>query len=471
MRHVFPYFKVHAAGGETIDIRTDRYVTRGGPGDHAGCYNGHRTEYRCKPGENEFLGLDWQACEALLFTIPPSVTVLSLGYRITEYDAEILPILRTGDREADRLLRKCARTLKACMRDNFMDCPDRERGQWIGDICVQAPQVFYALDRNAIPLLKKAIRNFILLRRGDVLVGNVPGIHAGELPPQSLNAISDIGMIRVYYDFTGDREALDLAFEPAIRYLALWPMEPDGRLGKREGDWNWYDHLANCDQPVLEHSWYYLALRFARFMADTLDRHDHDAFIDSRMDAIRRHFDPRFWKDSSQTGFVGAYASQDGWVDERANAMAVLSGLAGPERYPEIADVLISTCNCSTYMEGYVCEALCRMGRRDLACRRLMARYHHLARNGDSTLWEDFNILGTRNHAWTGAPLTLFYRHFLGMRSDDFLRTILFRPDFSLFRQYDVTLDLPDGRLSLSLRPGKAEIRNTSSSRVVVEEA
>lgn len=85
-----------------------------------------------------------------------------------------------------------------------MDCTDRERGQWIGDVSVQAPQIFYAMDENAVPLLKKAIMNFIGLRKGDRLVGNVPGMNSKELPAQSLNAISEFGMIAAYYEFTND---------------------------------------------------------------------------------------------------------------------------------------------------------------------------------------------------------------------------------------------------------------------------
>lgn len=40
---------------------------------------------------------------------------------------------------------------------------------------VQAPQVAFIYDDNAKKLLKKSICDFIYLRKGDVLVGNVPG--------------------------------------------------------------------------------------------------------------------------------------------------------------------------------------------------------------------------------------------------------------------------------------------------------
>ena len=73
------------------------------------------------------------------------------------------------------------------------------------------------IDSKAMPFIKKLIENFICLRKGDRLVGNVPGIHFSELPSQSLNAVGTEGMIAKYYEFTGDVSVLQLAFEPVIR--------------------------------------------------------------------------------------------------------------------------------------------------------------------------------------------------------------------------------------------------------------
>ena len=463
--HVLPYFKLQAEGGEIIDIRTDRYTVNGGPGDHYGRYNGHRTEYICKNGLNEYLNLDWFACEEILFTIPDSVKILELGYRKSEYDTDLTGILQTDNQMLNTLLQKCARTLKFCMRDNFMDCPDRERGQWIGDVSVQTPQVFFALDHKAIPLLKKAIMNFILLRKGDVLVGNVPGINFSELPPQSLNAISEHGMIAEYYYFTGDREILELCYQPCLNYLKLWDMGEDGLINKREGNWYWFDHLYNIDHKVLENCWYYSALKFAKYMALQLEK-DFDSGLNNRLQSIEENFDKAFWK--------GTYYASSAFTDDRANAMAVLTGLAHSDKYNHIKDVLVSVFNCTAYMEGYVCEALCKMGYKDYAFKRMMSRYYNLIQNENSTLWEDFYILGTKNHAWTGAPLTLIYKYFLGLKSEDHLKTITINPDFSILKSYEFCMDIEGKtlRVKLSSQNGKtiSTIDNHTKSTINIVE-
>ena len=399
-----PYLRVRAQGGELIDVRSDRYCVRGGPGDTDNVYRGHRYEYICKPGEQEYSGYNYLFGEQINFTVPAGVEVLALGYRESGYDCDIVGLPVTEDPLLNRLLQKCARTLLVCMRENFMDCPDRERGQWIGDVSVQAPQVFFCLSKSAVLLLRKAIVDFIELRKGPVLGGNVPGDHFSELPAQSLHAISEVGMIAHYYEATRELSVLRLAFEPAIEYLRLWEMGADGLIVSRPGDWNWLDHNFNIDQKVLENCWYYSALKFARSMGEALQDDRFDAFLQARIESIEAHFESEFWRGDG-------YASGE-TMDDRANALAVVVGLAAAAHAPKIRNVLVTVFNATTYMEGYVLEALCRLGYREDAYRRMMARYYPLIVNENSTLWEDFFLLGSKNHAWSGAPLSIVCRYF-----------------------------------------------------------
>ena len=69
-------------------------------------------------------------------------------------------------------------------------------------------------------------------------------------------------------------------------------------------------------------------------------------------------------------------------------------------------------------MENYVLQALCEMGYTADAFKRMMSRYQPLIDNENSTLWEDFYHLGTKNHAWSGAPATVLMRYFAGIKAD-----------------------------------------------------
>ena len=147
-------------------------------------------------------------------------------------------------------------------------------------------------------------------------------------------------------------------------------------------------------------------------MADILGDNRFDAFISERMEAIERCFEERYW-DKEKNCYSSGYL-----VDDRANAMAVLSKLCPEEHYNEIRYILTSVFNSTTYMENYVLSALCEMGYTSDAFKRMMCRYQPLIDNENSTLWEDFFHLGTRNHAWSGAPATILMKYFVGVQND-----------------------------------------------------
>ena len=102
--------------------------------------------------------------------------------------------------------------------------------------------------------------------------------------------------------------------------------------------------------------------------------------------------------------------------DDRANALAVLSGLAGKEQYEAITKVLTDTKNSSPYMEYYVLEALCEMEQYEAAYDRIRSRYEDMMSEDYSTLWEFWDSWrGTKNHAWSGGPLVIMSKHFAGI--------------------------------------------------------
>lgn len=459
-----PYFELMASGGEVIDIRTDRYSINGGPGGDTNLYNAHRVEYICKSGINRFEALNWMFGEQVIYTIPEGVEIVKLGYRESGYHTEFVGDFKCSNQLVNRLVEKCKRTLYVCMRDNFMDCPDRERGQWIGDVSVQVPQVFFVMDKNAVELISKAIHDFIHLRKGNVLVGNVPGANYSELPSQSLNAISSLGMIAQYCKYSGDDSVLIECFEPIIEYLKLWDIKDDGMVTKRTGDWYWFDHLYNVDEKILENTWYYLALDFAGHIGEKINCHEHDEFIQKRKSGILENFDRCFWK----RGFY----SSDCFADDRANALAVLSGLAGRDKYEAIRKVLVSVYNSTPYMEGYVIEALIKMGYVDDAYKRMMSRYNSLIENENSTLWEDFHILGTKNHAWSGSPLTILFKHFFGINTLNGFKDVTITPNLSVLSDFECETILAEGNLVLAAYkyPEKTSIKiiNNSSSNITL---
>lgn len=425
-------FELIAEGNETVDVRTDRYAVNGGPGDECNVYNGHRIEYICKKGRNVFEGLMYLYGEKLIFSFPETVQLQKVFITESGYDTHREGSIETDHDLFNRLIEKSIRTLYVCMRNNFMDCPDRERGQWIGDVSVQAPQVFFVFDKNAQKLLKKAICDFICLRKGDVLVGNVPGENYSELPGQSLLALSEFGLIGEYYRYSGDEEIPSLVLDAAVNYLKLWEIGEDKLVVPREGNWRWFDHLYNVDDTVLENCLYLSAAKQTLKFAEICKKDVYAIFLKERIGVLSESIERHFWKGEY-------YASRD-FVDERANAIAVLSGICQSERYPAIRKVLLSVSNCTPYFERFVLTALCEMGYIEDAYKRMMSRYYNLAVNDNSTLWEDFYILGTKNHAWSGCPLEIAFKYFLGLKTEDGFKTYTVSPVKNIFKHITYSL-------------------------------
>lgn len=438
---ITPCFTVRAPAGCVISVATDRYVVPGGPGDDHHVYNGHRVEYITREGLQRFEGLNWLYGEKVIYRMDPRVEVVELAYRESGYDTRVTAAFESSDPRLDSLVERAQRTLLMCMRDNFMDCPDRERGQWIGDVSVQAPQALMTLDEQGSLLLKKAICDFIRHRRGAALVGNVPGIHSTELPAQSLCAVSRLGMVAEYTAFTGDGEPLELSYPAMEDYLKLWDMAENGLVMPRPGDWYWFDHGEGIDAPVLENAWYYSALCFYMDAAGRLGRRP-DPSLAARKEALPAAFERAFRRPDG-------YRSGEA-LDDRANALAFLTGLAAPDSYPALVKALDAVRQATPYMEAFVLEALFGLGQARLAYERMMDRYRRMLHAGGSTLWEDFDVLGTRNHAWSGAPLTVAYRHLAGL-SPDGEGGWLARPITGLLDRYQVTLHTPRGTARLEV--------------------
>ncbi len=407
--HVHPIFTIAAPAGLTVDIRTDHY--RGGGPPNV------RTEYVTRAGVQTFECPAWMNGHTVEFRFPPEVTILDLAYRETGYDTDFVGSFACDDPLLNQLWQESIRTLYVTLRDNYMDCPDRERAQWWGDVVIELGQTFYALDRRSDAITRKAIRELIHWQREDgTLYSPVPaGNWDKELPTQMLASIGHYG----FWTYIHDSGDLALAAEvmPAIeRYLTLWQIGEDGLVEPRAGGWTWGDWGEEKDLGLLYQGWYALALIGQRDLYHLLDRPEAAAQVDQQLIALRTAFHFNCWDGT-------AYRSPDhtGAPDDRGNGLAVVATLAPSSTYSKIRDVLRERRQSSPYMEKYVLEALIRMGFVDDALARMKSRYAAMLADDYTTLYEGWGIGaegfggGTINHAWSGGPLTLLSRYIAGV--------------------------------------------------------
>lgn len=392
-----PYLKVIAPAGKKIRITTENTLI-----------GAVSTTYITKEGEQEFEALGWFNGEHITYKIPKGVTVVSLKYRESGYDSAFSGDYKSDDEFMNTLWQKSLRTLYVTMRDNFMDCPDRERAQWWGDVTSEMIMTMYSMDSNSYLLYQKGVEAMLSHIDDTKVLQTVVPINGDffELPVQQLAGI--VGFL-TYYEYTGDRAFLERVYSPALDYLKLWEIGENKLVIHRSGSWDWPDWGKKADMTAIENAWVYYALSSVEQMAELLGKTEDIAFIKERKETIAKGYQT-LW---TENGFKSADAKNP---DDRANALAVLSGLAKKEQYGTILSVLTTTQNSSPYMEYYVLEALCRMEEYEAARDRIKDRYADMVNEDYSTLWEFWNSWqGTMNHAWSGGPLVIMSKHFAGI--------------------------------------------------------
>jgi alpha-L-rhamnosidase len=397
------YLRINTpTAGQVIHIQTDQYSN--GPSV--------RAEYVTKSGSQEFETLAWQSGHVVQYTIPAGVTIEALRYREIGYPSEFTGNFASNDPFYTNLWRMAGRTLYLNMYEDFTDCPDRERALWWGDVVNQLGEVFYTLDTNSHALIRKAISNLTAWQRNDNTLYSPPSkAWTQELPQQMLASVGWYGFWNYFWN-TGDSATLRAAYPAVKRYLSVWTLGANGLVQHRNGGWDWGDWGTNVDMQVLDNTWYYLALKAAIPMAVMSGNAADTSGYRTRLLSIQANFVPVFWNTGGQHFRSGSVSIPD----DRANAMAVVAGLARPQHYAGIRTVLQQRTFASPYLEKYVLEALALMGSDSLALARMKNRYTQMVNSNYTTLWEVWAGLseGTINHGWN-APNTILSQYIAGV--------------------------------------------------------
>jgi len=459
--HVTPYLKVKAKAGQRIDIQTDNYMGGGPPN--------LRAVYITKDGVQEYESFGWISGHDMRYKMPKAVKVLAVKYRQTAYNADFDGSFKCDDERLNLLWEKSMRTLYVTMRDNYMDCPDRERAQWWGDMVNEMGEAFYVFDAAKGPLLaKKGIYELARWQRDDkVIFSPVPagvpavvgakrrdlrdGTYNIELPRQMLASVGWYGFW-TYYWYTGDKQTIVDVYPHARDYLSLWKLGDDGLIIHRPGDWDWTDWGTDKDVAVIENAWVYLAFKAAVEMAKLSDNTQDIAGYQAKMDSIKANYNKTFWQ-----GDLYRSPGHKGKIDDRAQAMAVIAGFAKPEYYPAIRKVLKTQEYASPYMEKYVLESLYMMGASDQAIKRMKKRWEKHLDNSLTTLWEHWGKDGlgggTYNHAWSGGPLTVLSQYAAGVApTKPGFKEFSVLPQMCSLKQIEMVVPTQYGDIKLKLK-------------------
>ena len=403
-----PYFKLKAGAGQHIQLFTDIHMLF----DMSTTIRG---EYITREGVQEYEQWNWMNGNKMYYVLPKGVEVEQLMYRETGYGCDFSGSFHSSDEFLNTLWQKACRTLYITMRDNFMDCPDRERAQWAGDAVNESLEAYYALSPSSHQLVKKWLDETVAWQRPDgSMFAPVPaGNWFDELPGQVLATIGEYGLW-YYYLYTGDKETMRTLYPGIKRYLDLWQPDGKGTMKFRNGDWTWGDWGENKDMMLLFNAWYYIAIRGMQKAAGELGYANEAERYKAFLLRFKQSFNEQFW---TREGY--RHPDYKGATDDRVQALAVVSGLADKDKYEVLRQTFRKQEHASPYMEKYVFEAMMIMGDETAAINRHHKRFAHMVGQPYSTLFEDWEIKGygggTINHGWSGGGLVICSQYICGV--------------------------------------------------------
>jgi alpha-L-rhamnosidase len=409
---ITPYLEIEATvAGQKINIQSDNYKGGGEPNV--------RTEYITKVGAQNFESLAFTNGHYMVYRIPKGIKVVSLKYRETRFDTQLLGTFKSNNKALNILHQKALNTLHIGIRDHIHDCPDRERALWWGDVVITLGELFYVADTNAHKAVKKAILELAHWQKPDSsLYSPVPaGNWKHELPAQMLASIGEYGFWK-YFETTSDTATLKVVYPAVKKYMSLYKMQANGLVQHRKGGWMWHDWGDRLDLAPMDNAWYYLALKGVQKMARTLGDSSTSKQYLRTMNTIKESFQANFWDGNGYRSKEYKYT-----YDDRVQGMAIIAGFSGYSQWPSLKKILDTTFNAGAYLEKYILEAAYLMGDPIFAQKRMLDRYQKMIDSPHTTLWEGWDIGsptyggGSYNHGWTGGPLTLMHQYITGVQT------------------------------------------------------
>lgn len=220
-----------------------------------------------------------------------AATVGQVGLRTEGYPVQALGSFRCSEPLLERIWELCDRTLRLCLADLYLDCPHRDRAQWM-DAFVSARAALGLYGVQA--LTAKCLRQHGLcsLRAGRLLSPSIAG--ASFLPDY---ALVQVHFVLWHFHATGDRAILEelLPGIEAILATAAAMTGSDGLLADadREGGFTYLDNTFELNKKGRSaglNALHLGALRAASEIARHLGRSGLEAAWTARAGALQSAF-------------------------------------------------------------------------------------------------------------------------------------------------------------------------------------
>jgi alpha-L-rhamnosidase len=423
-----------------------------------------------KAGENLVEFYDYRAFRYLAVLNAPSEPEVWADVRHHPFDVDATAF-DASDELLVRIWELCKRGVQYGSQGGFLDCPSREKGQYLGDALITGrSHLILTADPS---LTHKSLVDFQQSQTiSPGIMAVAPGSFMQEIAEYSLQWPL---LLAHYFRLTGDRETTealaDAAFPPLFEYFAHYENK-HGLLTGIDEKWvlvDWPENLrddydyeyAKTRENAVLNAFYYQSLKTAGQLLEVLDR-DGQAYLDKAERAgasfRKRMLDP-------ETGlFLDAPGSSHSSL--HANAVPLAFGLVAPENIPQVVELIRKKrLNCGVYIASFVIEACFQAGEPELAYDLITSKdehsWHEMLKHGATTCMEAWGPDQKWNtswcHPWSSSPIYLIAEHVMGLSpAAPGWSSIRFAPNVPKDLEHaTITLPIPQGRVTVRYRRGE----------------
>ncbi len=448
----YAFIEIEAKGGELIDIACAELLPDSDGRivlDREMGLGAHVTRYFARPGVQRFERFEWQAVRTLQINVHDAeggIEILSAGCIESRYPVRQRGEFFCNDPTLERLWQLGATTVHICMQDGWIDCPGRERRQWLGDATVESAVANVAFGIDSHALNAKFLVDAACSQRADGLLQMfAPGDHGGHcvtIPDWSLQWILNA---HAHWRWTADVATL-IRILPAMERVLQWftaQLDPNGLLADTPY-WHFMDWagLGREGEAGALNAQLAGALDAAAAISRALGNGGSAGRFASAATGIRAALAQRHWDDARgvYVDSVDPYSGrQHPRISQHTNAAMILWGGAPRERWARMLDTITDPARAkrtrsppivpegeafdersevvatNTFYSHFLGAALTRAGRVESLLNMLRSRYGRMLQEGATTLWETSEGTGSACHGFSATPTYQLSTALLGL--------------------------------------------------------
>lgn len=456
-REITGSLTIDASGpaGKTVTIRCGEELEEGRVRWQMRCNCGYQETWTLGEGVSHLHPYDYKAFRYAEILFPETVKVKAVAAQVRHYPMEDACTLRCPEDELEDIFEICKNAVRCCTQEAYLDCPSREKGQYLGDALVTARSQVWLT--GSTEMLRKCIRDFIASQAvSPTLMAVAPGSLMQEIADFSLLfpllPLTD-------YAFTGDKTFLMECY-PAVKTMTdgfQKYQRPDGLLQNVGELWNlvdWPENLRDgydfpLTRPVVGEGCHNVinALWYgANQMREKIEK-ILGLPSTGRTNRIAAAFQRAFYREDRK---LFADSEVSGHCSLHANIYPAYFGLL-PEAAEDAYEALLLTPDrCAGAVPTYFAlRSLGKLGRHETLYRLLTREdaygWRNMLREGATASYEAWGKDQKWNtslcHAWNSGPISLFIEEVVGLHpapeAADGYRfeppILSLRPDFTLY--------------------------------------